>query len=81
MSNENFLQLREILARKSLVPAGEIRRDSDLFEELDIDSLCLIEAFVEIQKQFHVKLHPAELPRERFNTPDKILQLISQNCP
>ncbi len=81
MDERKYQVLRRILADKALVPEAEIRPDSDIFDELDIDSLCLVEAFVEIQDAFRVKLHPAELPRESFNTPEKILLLIAQSCP
>jgi acyl carrier protein len=74
-----FQELRRILARKALVSEDEIKVDSDLFEDLDIDSLCLIEAFMEIQQAFSVTLHPANLPRDLFNTPEKLLALIDQS--
>ena len=79
MDQEKFKILKQILADKALVSASEIRPDSDLFDELEIDSLCLVEAFVEIQQKFNVKLHPGSLPRNEFNTPEKLLALISQS--
>ncbi|MGZ3650004.1 MAG: acyl carrier protein [Bdellovibrionota bacterium] len=79
MNEQNYQTLKKILARKSLVAESEIHPDTDLFLDLDIDSLCLIEAFMEIQKEFQVTLHPAALARETFNTPKKLLALISQS--
>lgn len=76
MDQVKFQKLRSILARKALVAEDDVKLDSDIFAELEIDSLCLVEAFVEIQSAFRVVLHPAELPREKINTPAKILSLL-----
>jgi len=79
VNDPRFQALKKILARKALVAEEEIQPSTDIFEDLDIDSLCLVEAFVEIQKEFRVTLHPASLARETFNTPEKLLALISQS--
>jgi acyl carrier protein len=76
LNEDKFPILRRILASKALVPESEIQLTSDLFEDLELDSLCLIEAFLEIQSEFNVKLHPAELGKDKLNTPEKILALL-----
>ena len=69
-------QLRKILAEKSLLPIAEVKDDSDVFQDLDLDSLCFLEVLVEIERVFGVKLNPADIDRSAVNTPVKMMSVV-----
>ncbi|WP_346538214.1 acyl carrier protein [Micromonospora sp. DPT] len=56
--------LNAILVEKMGIPAEELTPGAT-FEELDLDSLALIELSVSIQKQFGVLVEETELSPER----------------
>ncbi|WP_082772178.1 acyl carrier protein [Actinoplanes sp. TFC3] len=53
-----------ILSEKMGIPSAELRPDTT-FEDLDLDSLALIELSVSIQKSFGVVVDEMELSPER----------------
>jgi acyl carrier protein len=76
MRSTRMNSLIEIVSQKSLIPVTEIQPDSDLFTELELDSLCFLEALVEIERVFGVKLNPANTPQSSVNTPLRMLAAI-----
>ena len=68
--------LIKIIAEKSLMPPSEITESSDLFRELELDSLCFIEVLVSVEKIFGVKINPAVVPQAEVNTPAKLFSKI-----
>ena len=51
-TTETERRLQEIVGRKLRVPADEIPLDSDLLEDLDLDSLDVVAVIVEIEGAF-----------------------------
>ena len=66
-----------ILSKISYIPVDEISAETDIFKDLDIDSLGIVETFVALERNFGVKLNPVLFTREDIQTPQKILHLIS----
>ncbi len=68
-----------ILSKLSFVPLPEIQADTDIIQDLEIDSIRLVEFFYEIEKQFSIKFNIANLKKEDINTPEKILIFLEKN--
>jgi acyl carrier protein len=75
----DFDKLTKIISEITFTPASEIRLDSDLFDDLGMDSIGTVEAFVAIEEQFGVKVKYATLQRADFDTPAKLLALVHGN--
>lgn len=74
-----------ILSKVTFTPASEIHEDTDVFDDLDLDSLGIIETLVGLEREFQVKLNPMLYSREQIQTPRKIMTIledvVSQNNP
>ena len=70
-----------ILAKTSLINVEEIDSETDIFQDLELDSLCLIETFVEFERRFGIKINPATILREEIRTPQKIIEFINHKSP
>ena len=70
--------IKELLAKVAFVSPGDIEGDTKLFDDLNIDSLALIESFVELDKALGVRLDPTIFNRDQINTPEKLLILIQK---
>ena len=70
--------IKELLAKVAFVSPGDIEGDTNLFDDLNIDSLALIESFVELEKALGVRLDPTIFNRDQINTPEKLLILIQK---
>lgn len=68
--------LRQILAEKSLMPVGEISDGSDLFLDLELDSLCFLEVLASAERRFGIEVNPAMVPQAKVNTPVKLLAVL-----
>ena len=77
-----FGLITEIIARAALTSPRTIQPDTDIFETLGVDSLGIVEIFVEIDLHFGVKVNPASIERDKIRTPQLILALIApQSLP
>ena len=70
--NQIFL----ILSKISYVSVSEIEAGTDIFEDLDVDSLGIVELFVALQKNFDIQLTPTLYTREDIRTPLLIQALL-----
>ena len=66
----------KILSRITFIPIAEIHGESDVFLDLGLDSLGIVETFVALEREFHIKLNPATYSRGSIQTPLKILALL-----
>lgn len=64
MSNELYAQVAELIVEKFDAPAAAITPDTR-FEELDFDSLVLVEFTLALQRKFGVELAEGELQAEQ----------------
>lgn len=58
----------------------EVREDRNinLFDNGLLDSLGVIELLVEIENSFDIKIEPTEVEREQIETPQKLIDFISE---
>ena len=68
--------LIKLLSEISYVPETDIQLDTHIFSDLDIDSIGLVELFVNINSNFTVKLDPMIYSRDQIDTPDKLINII-----
>lgn len=50
----------------------------ELFESDLLDSLGFIQLIVELEEEFGITVAPSELDRSQINTPQKIIDLVSE---
>jgi acyl carrier protein len=53
---EVFERVKEVLAEQVGVDEGEISEDASFTEDLDLDSLDLVELIMELEDQFGIKI-------------------------
>ena len=53
---EVFERVKEVLAEQVGVDEGEIAEDASFTEDLDLDSLDLVELIMELEDQFGIKI-------------------------
>ena len=72
---EKTLQILE-----KVTGAPEVRKDLDLdlFTEPLLDSLSLVELIVALSDELKVSISPAEVERDAWSTPRKIIAFIEQ---
>jgi len=56
-------RIKNIIAQVTQIPAEEIGDDASLVEDLDLDSLSLLEIGVDVDFEFKLGLPQDELPR------------------
>lgn len=70
--------IKDLLAKAAFVSPSDIEGDTNLFDDLNIDSLALIESFVDLEKALGVRLDPTIFNRDQINTPEKLLILVQK---
>lgn len=65
--------LTELLAREWL--DREPAADDDLFD-LGLDSMAIMQLLIHIEDRFGIALDPADLSRDNFRTPARIVALL-----
>ncbi len=76
MTNTDLQSIFQILSKVSFIPVEEINSETDIFEDLNVDSLGMVETLVELEKHFGLVLKPGLVTRDDIQTPEKILQLV-----
>lgn len=77
MSDEIKTQIRAIISDVSGIPEGEIGGDSHFVEELDLDSLAMLEMGVDIDHAFQLGL-PDE-PYKELRCLNDAVELVSRH--
>jgi D-alanine--poly(phosphoribitol) ligase subunit 2 len=68
----------EVLVRVADSPIVREQPDLALFERGVLDSLATVELLVALSTEFDVELSPAELDREEWATPSRIVRYMEQ---
>ena len=71
-------KILEILEK--ITATDEVRKnlDLELFDEFVLDSLGLVQLVVELSQAFSIEIAPAEVEREEWSTPRKIIKNIEK---
>lgn len=72
-------QVAQIVARITKLPADRILPDTQLKNELNVDSLQGLQILAAIEKQFNVSVPDDEL--DRYTTVQEIIDTIERNQP
>jgi len=59
--NAIFADFAEIVEEFTGVPAGDVTLQADLGDDLDIDSLCLVEIVTSVQERFLIEIPDEDL--------------------
>jgi acyl carrier protein len=73
---EIFSQLRALLAKKLDLPEEEFSLDKTLRDDLDLDSMTLLEVVMEIEIRFSIHLDQREA--DQWKNLDDLVKAISQ---
>lgn len=77
LSNEEILsQLRALLSKKLDLPEEELSPERSLREELDLDSMTLLEIVMEIEVRFSIELDQREA--DQWKTIGDLVTAISR---
>jgi acyl carrier protein len=74
---EIFTQLRTLLAKKLDLPEEEFSLDKTLRDDLDLDSMTLLEIVMEIEIRFSIHLDQREA--DQWKNLDDLVKAISQH--
>lgn len=69
-------RVKEILAEQLDLEVEDIRNDSDIQEELEADSLDVMDIMTEIEEEFDIEVEDEAI--EGLRTPEKIVEYISK---
>lgn len=74
------LQDRVLHTLAEIAGTDQVRQDLDLalFEQHILDSLAMVELIVALSEQFGVEIAPAEIDREQWATPRKIIAQVQK---
>ena len=72
---EVFEKVKQIFSDKSGTEWTEIKPESDLYDDLGLDSLDKIEIVMECEKEFHISIYDEET--EKISTVGQLSDLIS----
>jgi len=74
-------KILEILEK--ITATDEVKKNLDLhlFDEFVLDSLGLVQLVVELSQAFSIEIAPAEVQREEWSTPRKIMENIEKKIP
>ena len=70
-------RVKEILAEQLDLEVSEIEDDSDIQEDLEADSLDVMDIMTEIEEEFSVEVEDEVI--ETLKTPRKIAEYLEQN--
>ncbi len=59
--HEIFIGFADIVEKRAGVPANEVQPEADLADDLDIDSLVMVEIVVSTQDKFKIEIPDADL--------------------
>lgn len=81
MQNETslFEMIREIIAGQLQIAPEEIRMDSLIVEELQADSIDIVEILTVFEERYLLTVSDEEIAS--FKTPGDILAYLTENCP
>ncbi len=76
--DESTIQEKVSTLLQEITGTDQVRKDLDLplFTNNILDSLGLIQLIVELSKAFAIEITPAEIDREQWSTPRKIIENI-----
>jgi acyl carrier protein len=74
---EVYDRVKEVLVDKLGVDEGEITEDAAFQEDLDADSLDLVELIMELEDQFHIKISDEDA--QKIQTVGQAVDYVSQN--
>ncbi|MEG0075146.1 MAG: acyl carrier protein [Eubacterium sp.] len=72
--DEKFLKIQEIISEQLDIPVEKITMESSLIEDLEADSLDVIELVMAFEEEFNVKMPDEEL--EKIKTVADIINAI-----
>ena len=76
---EAFEKIREISADRLGVDEGDITAESSFREDLEADSLDLVELIMELEEQFGMEIPDEEA--EKITTVDEAVEYVLENQP
>lgn len=71
-----FERVSELIAKQLALEPGEVELNSNIIEDLDADSLDVVELMMAIEEEFDVEL-PDEVA-ENLTTPAKIIEYLKE---
>ena len=76
--NERILDVLE-----RITGTDQVRRDLDLalFERGILDSLGMVELIIALSEELDIEISPAEIEREQWATPRRIIAYLEQRSP
>ena len=74
MENENFERIRNCIVRVLSVEEDKVTSDASFSDDLDADSLDLVELVMEIEEEFGVSVEEEEL--ENITTVGAVVEMI-----
>ncbi len=76
---QKMIQTRVLDILETIAGTEQIRQDPDLelFEQHILDSLGMVELIIALSEEFTLDIAPAEIEREQWSSPRKIIAQIS----
>ncbi|MFC1583915.1 acyl carrier protein [Fibrobacterota bacterium] len=69
-------EIKSLITQSAQMGEVQIGDDEDIFFELGIDSMGLVDILYAIESRFHIEIPPSQVERRLFNTPNKILEYL-----
>jgi D-alanine--poly(phosphoribitol) ligase subunit 2 len=80
IQTDGAVQEKVLEILEKITATDEVRKNLDLhlFDEFVLDSLGLVQSVVELSQAFSIEIAPAEVEREQWSTPRKIMERIEK---
>ncbi len=79
-SEQSAIQEKVLDILEKITGTDEVKKNLDLalFDEYVLDSLGLVQLVVELSQAFKIEIAPAEVEREQWSSPRKIIDNIEK---
>lgn len=77
LNQENIFKIDSIILEIARVKSNEVMENVNLFTELGLDSLSMVELLVRLEEEFEIELNESDLRPSEFNQVKDIYRLIS----
>lgn len=77
---DDFVIMDELIriVQKNAEKECEINEETDLFEDVNIDSLGVVQILLDVEETFHIELDDVDLLSENFSNVGKFCALIAK---
>ena len=81
-TTENTVEDKVLSILVDITDTDEVRRNLDLalFDQGVLDSFSMVELIIWLSDDFGIKISPAEINRDDWSSPRKIIAYVQQRC-